>query len=339
MLPERWAQEHEEEKVDEVRQSSASPQDFARELGGGRELRTFVGHAGPVLAVAVTPDGQRAVSASADQTLRVWELASGRELRTLTGHKDRVMAVAVTADGQRAVSASFDKTLKVWNLESGREVRTLTGHSGFVYAVAVTPDGQRAVSASSDQTLKVWELGSGRELRTLTGHSDWVRAVAPPERGQLKGIKMKETNYAADFVDLFMKGVERAAELQKKALEAAAQQTAEAIAASKKAIQPSVPDVFDVVQQGFERYVEAQKGVIDLVVQQTAAIEEVEAPVLEYAEVLAHAVETFGSRTNANAWLNRPNRVFHNQSPLQILTQDPDAVEEELVRIDHGMFI
>src|SRR5271166_5749662 len=32
----------------------------------------------------------------------------------------------------------------------------------------------------------------------------------------------------------------------------------------------------------------------------------------EYAEVLAHAVDTFGSRINANAWLNRPNRVFHN---------------------------
>jgi uncharacterized protein (DUF2384 family) len=59
----------------------------------------------------------------------------------------------------------------------------------------------------------------------------------------------------------------------------------------------------------------------------------------EYAEVLAHAVDTFGSRINANAWLNKPNRVFHNQSPLQILTEDPGAVEEELVRIDHGMFI
>ena len=58
----------------------------------------------------------------------------------------------------------------------------------------------------------------------------------------------------------------------------------------------------------------------------------------EYAEVIAHAVDTFGSETNANAWLNRPNRIFNNRSPLQILTQDPSAVEEELVRIDHGMF-
>ena len=60
--------------------------------------------------------------------------------------------------------------------------------------------------------------------------------------------------------------------------------------------------------------------------------------VKEYAAVLAHAVETFGSRIKANAWLNRPNRMFNHKSPLQILTQDPAAVEEELVRIDYGIF-
>lgn len=85
---------------------------------------------------------------------------------------------------------------------------------------------------------------------------------------------MSDTNYAADSVNLFMKGVERAAELQKKALEAASQQTAEAIAASKKAIPAAVPGMFEVIQQGFDRYVEAQKGVIDLVVAQTAAMVE-----------------------------------------------------------------
>ena len=69
--------------------------------------------------MAVTPDGQRAVSASWDNTLKVWDLESGRALRTLEGHSASVHGVAVTPDGQRAVSASWDKTLKVWDLESG----------------------------------------------------------------------------------------------------------------------------------------------------------------------------------------------------------------------------
>ena len=56
--------------------------------------------------MAVTPDGRRAVSASEDRTLRLWDLESGQTLRTLEGHTDWVNAVAVTPDGRRAVSAS-----------------------------------------------------------------------------------------------------------------------------------------------------------------------------------------------------------------------------------------
>ena len=49
-------------------------------------LRTLEGHSSSVSGVAVTPDGKRAVSASWDKTLKVWDLDSGRELRTLEGH-------------------------------------------------------------------------------------------------------------------------------------------------------------------------------------------------------------------------------------------------------------
>ena len=79
--------------------------------------------------MAVTADGKLAVSASEDNTLKVWDLETGRALRTLEGHSDSVSGVAVTADGKRAVSASGDKTLKVWDLETGRALRTLEGHS------------------------------------------------------------------------------------------------------------------------------------------------------------------------------------------------------------------
>jgi DNA-binding beta-propeller fold protein YncE len=182
------------------------------------------GHSARISGVAVTPDGKRVVSASDDNTLKIWDLASGRELRTLTGHTWGVTAVAVTPDGKRVVSASDDNTLKIWDLASGRELRTLTGHTGCVGAMALTPDGKRVVSGSDDDRLKiwdlasghelrtyaghlhpkavavtpdgqravsaegaelkVWELGSGRGLRTLTGHTDWVLAVAITQDGQ-----------------------------------------------------------------------------------------------------------------------------------------------------------
>jgi small GTP-binding protein len=116
------------------------------------------GHTSAVLRLAVTRDGARAVSASQDGTLRVWDLAAGRPLATLGGHTSHVWAVALTPDGARAVSASVDTTLRVWDLAAGWSLATLQGHSGPVWGVAVTPDGARAVSASADKTLRVWDL-------------------------------------------------------------------------------------------------------------------------------------------------------------------------------------
>jgi WD40 repeat protein len=127
------------------------------------------GHSNWVNGVAVTPDGQRAVSASSDKTLKVWDLKTGRKLCTLKGHSASVDDVAVTADGQRAVSVSSDQTLKVWDLETRRALRTLEWHSGFL-GVVVTADGQRAVSratASSGKTLKVCDLKTGRAVATF----------------------------------------------------------------------------------------------------------------------------------------------------------------------------
>ncbi|MBD2472990.1 NB-ARC domain-containing protein, partial [Nostoc sp. FACHB-145] len=91
---------------------------------GGLLRCTLAGHKEFVIAVAITPDGRSAVSASADKTLRVWDLNTGRCLHTLEGHKDGVSAVAIIPDGRSAVSASADKTLRVWDLNTGRCLHT-----------------------------------------------------------------------------------------------------------------------------------------------------------------------------------------------------------------------
>ena len=85
-----------------------------------------------------------------------------------------------------------------------------------------------------------------------------------------------KTPAPADFTNLFLKGVEQAAELQKKSLEAALQQNAEAIATYKKGAQTAtnIPNVFDLAGKALESYIEAQKKVIEQIVQQTTALVE-----------------------------------------------------------------
>jgi WD40 repeat protein len=133
----------------------------------GKMLHVLRGHTGRIMAVAITADGGQAVSASSDQTLRLWDLKSGETFYTLECHTGRVSTVAVTPDGGRAVSAGADKTLRVWDLQSGRILSTLRGHTAEIIVTALTAEGCRAVSVSRDQTLRVWDLRSGQMLRTL----------------------------------------------------------------------------------------------------------------------------------------------------------------------------
>jgi len=141
-------------------------------------IRSLGGHTESVSACAVSPDGTWVVSASSDETLKIWDAATGTERTTLTGHTKSVKACAVSPDGTWIVSASDDRTLKIWDAATGTERTTLTGHTREVNACAVSPDGTWIVSASSDETLKIWDAATGTERTTLTGHTDSVTACA-----------------------------------------------------------------------------------------------------------------------------------------------------------------
>lgn len=161
------------------------------DLETGEVVRTFTGHAGSkkgdlvfrsgsVVDVAVLPDGGRILSASLDDTLKLWDLETGEATRTFTIHADSIRAVAVVPGGRCAVVAcnyvhAFQLTLL--DLETGED-RRLKSHTGQVTAVTALPDGRHAVSASSDGTIYLWDLESYEEIRTFTAHEERVNALA-----------------------------------------------------------------------------------------------------------------------------------------------------------------
>jgi WD40 repeat protein len=141
-------------------------------------IRIFVGHTHEVNAVAVLPDGRRALSASNDRTLRLWDVESGATLRIFQGHTHEVNGVAMLADGRRALSASSDNTLRLWDIETGATLRIFSGHTNVVTAVAALADGRRVLSALWDGTLRLWDVEGGATLRVFAGHTNGVTAVA-----------------------------------------------------------------------------------------------------------------------------------------------------------------
>jgi putative toxin-antitoxin system antitoxin component (TIGR02293 family) len=53
------------------------------------------------------------------------------------------------------------------------------------------------------------------------------------------------------------------------------------------------------------------------------------------------ADRVFGTRERAQGWLRKPSRVLHGVVPLDLLESETGArlVEEEILRIDHGIYM
>lgn len=137
-----------------------------------REPKVLKGHDDHVIT-CLQFSGNRIVSGSDDNTLKVWSAVTGRCLRTLVGHTGGVWSSQMS--GNIIISGSTDRTLKVWDMETGECVHTLLGHTSTVRCMHL--HGKKVVSGSRDATLRVWDIERGNCLHVLVGHLAAVRCV------------------------------------------------------------------------------------------------------------------------------------------------------------------
>jgi WD domain, G-beta repeat len=84
------------------------------DLNTGKEVRRLQGHNGGVFGVALSADGKRAVSGSADRTVRLWDMQTGKALhtiKTVSGVRCVVFSPAIT--GRSAKTWCVSGTLPV----------------------------------------------------------------------------------------------------------------------------------------------------------------------------------------------------------------------------------
>jgi cytochrome c len=140
---------------------------------GHAQLR---GHGGPVRALAISPDGTRAVSGSFDTSSIRWSLARNAAEQVLRFHEGAVNAVAYLPDG-RVATAGEDTRIAIWKAGETAPGIVLEGHQGPIAALVLSPDGTALASASWDHTARVWPLAGGAP-RVLEGHQQNVNGLA-----------------------------------------------------------------------------------------------------------------------------------------------------------------
>jgi cytochrome c len=145
-------------------------------LGVTSALAQLRGHGGPVRALAISSDGQTAVTGSFDSTAIRWSLARNAAEQVLRFHADAVNAVVLLKDG-RAATAGADGRIAIWTPGKVEPDAVLEGHTAPIAALAASPDGATLASASWDQTVRLWPLAGGA-ARVLEGHTQNVNGVA-----------------------------------------------------------------------------------------------------------------------------------------------------------------
>jgi len=154
----------------------------------GVPKKSLTGHSHFIQDLAVSSDGQFALSGSWDSTLRLWDLNFGTTTRRFVGHTRDVLSVAFSADNRQIVSASRDKTIKLWNtLGECKYTIEENGHTEWVSCVRFSPNTQNPtiVSGGWDKLVKVWNLQNCKLKTNLSGHSGYVNSVTISPDGSL----------------------------------------------------------------------------------------------------------------------------------------------------------
>ena len=149
-------------------------------VGQAQPETVFKGHAAPIVALAVSPDGGTIASGSWDHTIRLWPLAGG-DARVLEGHTQAVNGVAFSPDGKSIVSAGYDATLRIWPLGGGTQVSIETLPTPL-NGVAVAIDGEIAAAGADG---KVYLLSSdGKRLGDVEASPIPVVSIAISPDGE-----------------------------------------------------------------------------------------------------------------------------------------------------------
>lgn len=130
---------------------------------------TLDGHASAVMMAAFVAEDGRVVTASSDQTAKLWDAATGMELQSFNQHTGPLYCLVVSGDGRTLVTGAQDNTLRVWDLPLSHPIRRITAPGAAVSDFAMSRDATMMLAAATDHSVRLFGLGVNRDGHAVPG--------------------------------------------------------------------------------------------------------------------------------------------------------------------------
>jgi len=161
----------------------------AWDLATREPVREFAGHGGEIHRILFSPDGQRLLSASSDNSVRIWSLETGQELGSIRTPGSPITDAAISPDGRMlaTVDTFLTNSVKIWDLATGTRLRALPRTNWPAQQCLFLPEGG-LVTTAADRSIELWDPQTAVPIRSfpgITGANTLVMALWAPDAATL----------------------------------------------------------------------------------------------------------------------------------------------------------
>ncbi|KAJ7593436.1 WD40-repeat-containing domain protein [Mycena floridula] len=113
-----------------------------------------------ITGISFDDRGDQVITASEDETFRLYNCKSGKHLKTLQSKKYGVDLPRFTHKSTTIIHASTkeDDTIRYHSLHDNKYLQYFKGHKGRVVSLEVSPVDDGFMSSSMDKTVRLWDL-------------------------------------------------------------------------------------------------------------------------------------------------------------------------------------
>ena len=155
------------------------------DLATGSQVHALAGHNRPTTAVAVSPDGSTALTASLTPELRLWSLQTGREIRSVSpppspDYVGRVCSLQFVSGTNLVLIGHEYGGVRLLNLESNAVVLDFKAPFQGTASVSVSSDQQTVLAISSSEVqIVAWGFAKGDPRGAFA--EEWLEQYQPTQ--------------------------------------------------------------------------------------------------------------------------------------------------------------